>query len=236
MNLRDLRGLRTADGRIVRRGALYRSEVPRSAPAAGTAVAVWPPAVVIDLRAPVERRGRHALDAPGTLVHSVPMGTDLAPVSTAVRTPHDAAGGDLTPAYRHLAQDAAARIARIAVLVAEAPGPVLVHCTAGKDRTGIVVAVLLRAVGVRRAEVMADYLRTERNLPRLWAALHAAGIPSPRDRALRTVQASALDAVLDELDDAAGGATGWLAAHGVDEATLARLATRLLSAGYPAAA
>lgn len=235
-NLRDLRGLHTADGRVVRRGVLYRSEVPRSALAEGTDVAVWPPAVVIDLRTPVEHRGRHVLDAPGTLVHSVPMGADLAPALAAGHTPGDTPGGDLTPAYRHLAQDAAARIAHIAALVADAPGPVLVHCTAGKDRTGIVVAVLLRAVGVRRADVVADYLRTEANLPRLWTLLRSAGIREPRNRALMGVHAAALDAVLDDVDAAEGGAAGWLAAHGVDDPTLDRLAQRLLSPVYAPAA
>ena len=227
-NLRDVRGLRTDDDRIVRRGVLYRSEVPLSGRAEGTDVAVWPPADVIDLRTPEERRGQHALAAPGTTVHAVPMGASLAPALRTAQT----SDADLSDAYRHLARDAAGAVARIAGIVASSSGPVLVHCTAGKDRTGIVVAVLLRAVGVRRADVMADYLRTEDNLPRLWELLRSAGIPEPRNRALLGVQASALESVLDEIESAEGGAVGWLSAHGVDGPTLARLAERLLSPVY----
>ena len=232
-NLRDVRGLRTDDDRIVRRGVLYRSEVPLPGRAVGSGagdadVAVWPPADVIDLRTPEEWFAPHALAAPGTTVHAVPMGASLAPALRAAQT----SDTDLSDAYRHLARDAAGAVGRIAGIVASSPGPVLVHCTAGKDRTGIVVAVLLRAVGVRRADVVADYLRTEANLPRLWSLLRAAGIPEPHNRALLGVQASALESVLDEVESAEGGAAGWLAAHGVDDPTLDRLAERLLSPVY----
>jgi hypothetical protein len=75
-NLRDLRGLRTEDGRIVRRGVLYRSEVPLVDPARGSGVAVWPPATVIDLRMPEEFLGPHPLDGVAA-VHSVPLGAGL---------------------------------------------------------------------------------------------------------------------------------------------------------------
>lgn len=231
-NLRDLRGLRTDDGRIVRRGVLYRSEVPLSGLADGTDVAVWPPADVIDLRTDGEHPGPHALAAPGTTVHAVPMGAALAPTLAAAQT----SDADLSGAYRLLARDAAGAIAGIAAIVARSAGPVLVHCTAGKDRTGIVVAVLLRAVGVRRADVVADYLRTEANLPRLWTLLRGAGIPEPRNRALMGVQAAALESVLDDVESAEGGAAGWLSAHGVDGPTLDRLAERLLSPVYAPAA
>ena len=229
VNLRDVRGLRTADGRIVRRGVLYRSEAPRSAGTGTGDVAVWPPACVIDLRVAAEYLGAHPLDVEGTTVHAIPLGADLAPALAR-------AGGGLTDAYRILARDAAAEIARIVGLVAAADGPVLVHCTAGKDRTGIVVAVLLRAAGVRRADVMADYLRTEPNLPRLWEVLRAAGVREPRNRALLGVHPEALDAVLDEIDAAEGGAAGWLVARGADRADVARLRDRLLSAAYAPAA
>jgi protein-tyrosine phosphatase len=231
-NLRDVRGLRTDDGRIVRRGVLYRSEVPLSGRADGTDVAVWPPADVIDLRTPGEHPGPHALASPGTTVHAVPMGASLAPTLAAAQTTDH----DLSDAYRILARDAAGAIAGIAGIVARSAGPVLVHCTAGKDRTGIVVAVLLRAIGVRRTDVVADYVRTEANLTRLWTLLRGAGIPEPRNRALMGVQAAALEAVLDDVESVDGGAAGWLAEHGVDGPTLDRLAQRLLSPAYLPAA
>jgi protein-tyrosine phosphatase len=221
VNLRDVRGLRTDDGRIVRRGALYRSEAPRST--SGPDVPVWPPALVIDLRAAEERTWAHPLAGLAT-VHHVPLGRTLAP-ALAEQTDEP----DLGWAYRLLAKEAATEIAGIIGLVAQSPGPVLVHCTAGKDRTGIVVAVLLRAVGVTRADVLADYLRTEDVLPQLWAALQSAGVPHPRNPALIGVQADAIEAVLDELDGHPDGVPGWLAANGVPAAQLTLLRDRLLA-------
>jgi protein-tyrosine phosphatase len=219
-NLRDVRGLRTDDGRIVRRGALYRSEALRVAAAPG--MPVWPPAVVVDLRAPDEAFAAHPLRDVAE-VHNIPLGRSLAP-ALAEQTDDP----DLVWAYRFLAVDAADEIARIVEIVARSQGPALVHCTAGKDRTGIVVAVLLRAVGVRRADVLADYLRTGENLEPLWAALTAAGVPEPHNRALLGVQASALEAVLDEVEAHEGGVAGWLLARGVARRDLELLEERLL--------
>ena len=223
-NLRDLRGLRTEDGRIVRRGVLYRSEVPLVGPTHGPGVAVWPPATVIDLRMPEEFLGPHPLTG-AAAVHSIPLGAGLAPALAAART----GDADMESAYRQLMREATVELAGIVELVATAPGPILVHCTAGKDRTGIVIAVLLRAIGVRRTDVLADYLRTEPNLPRLWTALRAAGVPEPQHRALLGVHRGALEDVLDDIEDATGGAAGWPAALGVAEPDLRRLRDRLLS-------
>ena len=225
-NLRDVRGLRTGDGRIVRRGVLYRSEMPIGT-AGDVAVPVWPPSVVVDLRVPGEHPAPHPFDVDGVVLHRIPLGRELAPGLVAGA----AAGGEFSAlaAYRLLVQDAAAEIARIVGIVAAAPGPVLVHCTAGKDRTGIVVAILLRAAGVTRADVLADYRRTEANLPRLWERLLAAGVPSPRNPALLGVHPAALELLLDELDAHPGGAAGWLAARGVPAEDLARLRARLVA-------
>ncbi|NMI01878.1 tyrosine-protein phosphatase [Pseudonocardia acidicola] len=227
-NLRDVRGLRTEDGRIVRRGVLYRSDAPQPHDAVPEDVPIWPPATVVDLRSSAELLGaEHPLAAAGSAVHHVPLGASLAPEVIAATPPELR---DLAWAYRLLIGDAAAEIAGIVRLVAHARGPVLVHCAAGKDRTGLVVAVLLRAAGVRRTEVRADYLRTNDNLDRLWARLEAAGAPMPADEdALLGVEEAALDSVLDDLERHPGGLTGWLVRHGTDPEDLRLLAERLIS-------
>jgi hypothetical protein len=108
-------------------------------------------------------------------------------------------------------------------------GPTLVHCAAGKDRTGVFVALVLDAVGVERDAVVADYaLSAERieALFRRWTA--ASGDPMPDDLTPHLPRAEAMAAVLAHLDAEHGGAAGWLRAHGLEEEHLARLRERLV--------
>jgi len=231
VNLRDVRGLRTDDGRIVRRGALYRSEAPRT-PANPSDVPVWPPAHVIDLRAPEERTWAHPLDGLAT-VHLVPLGRTLAP-ALAEQTDEP----DLAWAYRLLAKEAADEIAGIIGLVAQSPGPVLVHCTAGKDRTGIVVALALLAVGVDRDAVVEDYARTEGNLAGEWledmvTMIGRYGVPDTPE--LRVLMGGspreALEGVIETLDRAHGSTREYLLASGLTLHELAALEALLIDQG-----
>jgi hypothetical protein len=101
---------------------------------------------VLDLRGTVELGGRrHPLARPGTVVHACPFlarsvtGPGAATWSTRI---------DLGTAYLGFLRQGAAKLAAITELLARGTPPVLVHCTAGKDRTGIVVAVVLRGGSV----------------------------------------------------------------------------------------
>lgn len=234
-NLRDLGGLRTTDGYRVRHGVLYRSDAPRPGdPRDARALDLpegspWPPRTVVDLRSAAETGEPHPL-ADVADVRPVPLGASLTPERVATA----AAGKDgLGLAYRLLAAEAGAELAGIVRTVADAPAPVLVHCAAGKDRTGIVVGVLLAVLDVPRATVVADYLRTNEVLPTLWDRLRAWGQPEPDDEALLGVDATALEAVLDDLDAHPAGAAGRLREWGVGDDDLRRLAERLLEPVLP---
>ncbi|WP_433502177.1 tyrosine-protein phosphatase [Pseudonocardia halophobica] len=220
-NLRDVGGLPTADGRHVRAGEYLRSDAPQ--PGDLTTVV---PGTVVDLRSTAETRGlAHPLTGVAD-VHAVPLGAALAPDVVAA-TPADER--DLAWVYRLLVTEASAELARIVRIVARSRGPVLVHCAAGKDRTGIVTAVVLGVVGVSREHVVADYLRTNENLDRLWARLEAAGAPLPADvRGLLGVDRAALEAVLDEMEAHPSGLRGHLLAHGTDPDDLDLLTRRLV--------
>jgi len=227
-NLRDLGGLHTENGGRTRSGVLLRSAVPLAGDR-HPGMASWPPATVLDLRGADELAGQphplaaegarvHALPLLDTQVHSGPNGTDWSAIP------------DLATAYRGFLGKGGPKLAAIVELAAEADGPLLVHCAAGKDRTGVVIAVLLRAAGVTRAEVVADYLRTEPELPAIFArAPELSAIADPtRVQQLLGVPAEAIRAVLDELDAASGGAAGWLRERGVSERTLGAWRRRLL--------
>jgi protein-tyrosine phosphatase len=145
--------------------------------------------------------------------------------------------GGLATRYRHTLETVGPAFAQAVRLTGAAKGPTLIHCTAGKDRTGLVVAVLLAALGVARAEIVEDYLQTERNMPGVLARIETA--PELEDgRALVeriastqpeifTAPPAAISAALDVLDRA-GGVDAWLALHGVSDAELQRLRERLL--------
>jgi len=144
----------------------------------------------------------------------------------------------LAELYRMIATDRAEALAAAVRLIADAPeGGVLVHCTAGKDRTGMVVAAALTVVGVSREQVIADYAATAGHLAGEWAeeklAAYAAHMNAPVNDAVRElVTASPAGAIAEGLDaiDAAHGSTEQLLRdHGFDDAALERLRTRLVA-------
>ncbi len=110
--------------------------------------------------------------------------------------------------------------------------PAVFHCAAGKDRTGVVVALALSLVGVTRDAVVADYVASADRIEQIHARLlktdaygpGLANVP-PADM---TPKASSMEAFLDAVDREYGGPHGLAMAVGVEEETVARLAARLV--------
>jgi protein-tyrosine phosphatase len=140
---------------------------------------------------------------------------------------------DLTDHYVGYVEAAGTNIGQALRLLADAEsGATLVHCAAGKDRTGVVVALALSLVGVPREEIVADYVRSAERAERILARLRAtdtygpslAGVPV----ADITPRAASIEGFLDHVDRAYGGAHGLAMALGVSEEQIARLGVRLL--------
>jgi protein-tyrosine phosphatase len=218
-NFRDVGGLTTAAGRAVRTGVLLRSEAPQP----GDALPVRP-ATVVDLRheRELQRVGTHPLAASAE-VHHVPLSVKLAPERlAAVPTERELAVG-----YETVARESGDALARIVGILAHAPAPILVHCAAGKDRTGIVVGMTLTLAGVPREQVLADYRRTNDNITALLARLEAAGAQlPPGSQHLLAVDPDALVAGLDALESGPG-LRARLVSHGATESDLDAVAARL---------
>jgi protein-tyrosine phosphatase len=116
--------------------------------------------------------------------------------------------------------------------VAHSDGAVLVHCAAGKDRTGVVVALALDLVGVDRDTIVADYLLTGDRIDAIIGRLagtrtYAANLRE-RTRESHLPRAEGLLEVLEQVD-AHGGSEGWLRRHGWTDRDSAALRDRLLS-------
>lgn len=222
-NLRDVGGIPAADGAVVKQGMLLRSAMPAVGDVAPDSI-VWPPRLVIDLRSPGETEGEHPLVGTGATVLNLPLLSALKPGSVPAE--------DLAGLYRVMVDYADDRLIQIVHEVSESDGPTLIHCAAGKDRTGVSVALLLRLSGVSREHVVADFLRSKEaeaaisaRLGRLPALVNHA--PLPKD--FLAVPVKAIDGILDYWDGHDGGTEGWLAKAGADAGLADRLRSKLLA-------
>lgn len=144
-----------------------------------------------------------------------------------------AAAPALAAEYRAFLDERGRHLITVARLLARSDtGALLVHCALGKDRTGVVIAVLLAALGVERSAILDDYALTndvvDVVLPKLADTLqisdHIAAIPL----AARAAEPAALAALLDHLERDHGGAAAWLKAGGMEQFELDLLHRRLI--------
>jgi hypothetical protein len=223
----NLRDVAHTDPRV-RRDVLWRSAQPVAGDGAPGEVTSWPPATVLDLRSAGEiPEGPHPL-LPGPGVHNVVLldhAGDPNALAQRRRT--------LVEVYLSMLEPGTGLI-RAVELVASEPPPVLVHCAAGKDRTGLVVALVLRLLGIGRDAVVADFALTTDAMPDVMRRLVASS-PLPAGADLSTLPAEyftapteALTAVLDVWDGHAGGVEGWASSHGAAPDLVDRLRGKLL--------
>ncbi len=164
LNFRDLGGYPTADGRTVRWRAVFRSDALHLLTAGD--VAHLRDALrlrdVIDLRSSAEVRseGRGPLAAEDVRFHHVPLFDGEVREEDRER----AARITLADRYVFLTELAAARIGQVVTTIAEAEAGAVFHCAAGKDRTGVISAILLGLLGVPDDVIVADYVATRENL------------------------------------------------------------------------
>jgi hypothetical protein len=117
--------------------------------------------------------------------------------------------------------------------IARTEGAALVHCAAGKDRTGVVVALALDAAQSDRQAIVDDYLASAERIEEIVARLRSsstyrAEIEGRRASELAPV-AGTMERFLEIVDQRSGGTAGWLVDHGLEQSDLERLRTRLRS-------
>lgn len=254
-NLRDVGGLPAADGQRVRRRRLLRSEALAHpvADAEHEVQATWDVAhaaaladldlrTVVDLRTDAEVAAAASAwhDATGAEVVSLPIveggqGSDTYLMGELLDgTRRGISAQDMGDLYVGMLQRRAPVFGELVrLLAAPSDGALLVHCSAGKDRTGIAVALVLEVLGVPRQLIVDDYALT--GVLRPGRVLHyvdlfaGVGLGPDDVRLLFESPPEAMALALEHLDTTYGGAAGYLRAEaGVTDAELDALRTRLL--------
>ncbi|MGZ4295729.1 MAG: tyrosine-protein phosphatase [Solirubrobacteraceae bacterium] len=117
--------------------------------------------------------------------------------------------------------------------IARSDGAVLVHCAAGKDRTGVVVALALDAAGIDREVIVGDYVATDQRIDAILARLLASETYRSElegsDPRAHAPTVATIVRFLQLVDERLGGVATWLATHGLRAGDLDRLRRRLSS-------
>lgn len=231
-NFRELGGLPTAGGQRLRRRLLFRADGLHCLTPEGVRTVCEELAIrhVVDLRSSGERRldGLGPLADQAVKIHHVPLFDGE--VAQGERPP--TTGATLGDLYFAMLRFAAQPIAQVVRTLAEADAPAVFHCAAGKDRTGVISAVLLGGLGVPDEVVVADYAASREGLEavierlmesegyrEMFAALPPDTLHAEPETMIRLIA---------QVRDAYGGMRGYLAEIGVDEPVLERLSERLL--------
>ena len=245
-NLRDLGGYSTIDGRKIKKGMLYRSDHPKRVRKRHVeAVVALGVKTVYDLRSEKElERDPPRLPEVTTLeVVHLPVDCELIdPYAVARRIlGGEVEEGDfqelMLECYRNYALNYTSEWSSLLQDMAKSGGlPGLIHCTYGRDRTGVSVAIVLRSLGVPEETVLEDYLLSntfwESEASRLSCFASCASFfrtPRSEVQALMEVRPEYLEAAFAAIEEKYGSFEGYLQEGlGIDDATLERLRSALL--------
>jgi protein-tyrosine phosphatase len=232
-NFRHIGGYRGLEGRLTRPGLIYRSGALHQLTAEDLdTLAALNIRAVLDLRED-EEKDREGADllAPGMEYH--PRPSTLGREAMIHKLQNDAANfrmvdfylGSLGPRIQYHAE-------LFQTILKNLDQPLLIHCSAGKDRTGIMVALLLRVAGVAAADILADYAETAQHLgayhEKQAERFRGYGLPDGAIREMLAAYPETMAATLARIDEGWGSAEGYLMVGGVSAAELAAFREKFL--------
>ncbi len=235
LNVRDLGGLPTENGKRTRFGSVIRADsVGLLTPDGWRALLETGVTRIVDLRAQVEIDEDPPRGSDVEVVH-VPVldhfdeesWEEIRALSEAA--PSHAAATELV--YLRFLEHCRPSFVKAVEAVATAPGPVVFHCHGGKDRTGLVAAILLRLAGVPVEVIVEDYALSEGRLEprhRRWLADAQDEAERARIERISATPGEAMRTVLDALDRRYGGVARYLLDGGLSREALEAARSRLL--------
>ena len=232
-NMRDMGGVPTRDGYEVRSGRLFRSDALHGLTKVDLEqLRGFGIASVVDLRLEqeIDFLGRAKLVEFGARHIHLPLMTDDPVLPPGTPLPPNL--GDL---YTLMLSTWPKRFVQaVATLADQENLPAVFHCAAGKDRTGMIAALIYSVLDVDREEIIADYVLTDANMAGIYAAEEAN--PPPRNDDWPTppigydrAEAHTIRTFLDTLDEQYGSAVNWLRLHGLPAQAIDALRRELLA-------
>lgn len=230
LNTRDLGGLPVHGNGLTHSGIFFRSDIPMQlAEADFERLRSMGLSTVIDLRQPqeLERDPNSLASRAGIDYQNVEIWGHINAASAQPEDPYD-----ITAFYLRALDHAGSAFVRVMTLLAESPGAALFHCTAGKDRTGLVAALLLEAVGVDREAIVDDFALTHDRIDplrqRLLADAEQQGIARHDFERLLGATPELIGPALEHLDSSFGGAVAYLKGNGLPDDILEKLRHKLV--------
>ncbi len=242
MNCRDVGGYRTANGQQIRTNVLFRSDrLSQLTEDDQEELESFGIRTVVDFRTSAEaNRDVSRLWSTVTTHAPLPIGDEIAQQTEFIERVRAGAitvvsVSDVADSYMEMLTDAGNQFASFLNLAADYEyWPLLFHCTAGKDRTGLAAALILELCGVERTQVLDDYeltnrLRSEKRIRELTPSLRAAGADIEAIRPALSAPRAAMQQTLEYIDDTFGGTENFVInSLGLDPETLYQLRLNLL--------
>lgn len=222
MNFRDQGGYPTVDGRMVKWRRLFRSDSPSTLTESDVRTITGTLGIksVVDLRSSngVLDDGRGLLALSGLGYHNYPF---LERRGVEPPTSGDQSGERLSAIYQWMLHNSGTLIAQAFTALAQGLNqPAVFHCSAGKDRTGILGATILTVLGVSRENVVADFLMTNEVIDGILARIKKMpGFEKSTREGIMAPQ-PAIEKFLDTTQSDFGGSEAYLLRHGVQRSVI----------------
>lgn len=238
-NLRDLGGIPLVGGRVVRARKVLRADALHRAKGSSQVLRDLGVVRVLDLRDEVERDEEGVLAADGLEVQHHPV---IDPMFEWFHDEVPEPGALLAHRYREILTAFGPRFATALTSLAEViepqnPGAVAYHCAVGKDRTGLLTALLLGVLGAGDDAIVADYARSAAASPVqvswLWSLGHPAGAATDDDifLGLWSARPQTMRVTLQWISDEFGGVGGYVAQTGIADGVVDSLRAALVADG-----